>query len=566
MLPQKAGRALLAAPATTPQPVEIPPDVLLAQKLAQTTLGTKHSARVDWKNHRIVTPGQLVVVKDKNKNKEIVGRVKEKAATVFTNPKGLSQGLIHVDGRAAAATATTAIKNPNVRTEEQHSTFIQFDKTRIHDRFADFEVPQNRKKPNKNGVFYSFYSGCHLIDYQFIAGDAHTDSRNYFPGNYFYNSSIRNWLVNPARTAAYLEIPVYTPNPPEIESLRSHGNYPIPVCLFFIRIRPTANGGKNPVVIYCFPNNSYDYEDTKQYLGLKKKDAFGKKMAPYFALNQSFLHLLKPAIIHTLKDKQLEKEPAMAELLKDLMGVEEVDPAIYELGRQVAESRFEPTLLLPHCKKICNAHLEEALNFAAEFLVKYAIRNSLKAEVFTIKARLTFINSMAGCMATHTYVIVPAHIEYEASFKDEFEEDFENALDELPEPSELEIDDQILLCSTYLKMTAAYTLKDHPEMILVCGLDVDSYCATAVEILQLLNSGDPTQFSAGDRLAYLKLIHEAQKIFVDFEDWEFEDLGEFLYENRDLCQKLLTQLTPAQKRKYSNNWIESFSVIGQKPN
>ena len=124
-------------------------EALLAQKLAATTLGAPCAAHVDWKNNRIHTPGDLVVVKDEFKNKAIIGRTCASAATVFTSPQGPSQGLIYSEGRTNAGSVTTAIKNPIPRKQQTYPTFIQFDKYEIDNRGADFTVPATKKNKNE---------------------------------------------------------------------------------------------------------------------------------------------------------------------------------------------------------------------------------------------------------------------------------------------------------------------------------------------------------------------------------------------------------------------------------
>jgi|GEM_PF-5808465 len=550
-----------AVPFPVPAAVQVPEDALLNRKLADLHLRTKYSAQVNWKNKRIVTLSDHVVVKDEHKNKEITRKSKAAAARVFKHKSGDAQGLFLVNEHRGACTVSTGIINPKNRKTEEKSTFIQFDKTTIEDENADFKVPSCQKVGRKA----AFYSGCHLNDHKYITGNAHTDPDNYFPGNYFYNVSIRNWLVNPKRTSAYVEIPVYTPNPPMIKS-KGYGEYAIPACVFFIRICPPEKNQKSKVIIYCFPNNSYDYEDTKKYLELKKGDSFGEKMALYFELNPDLHLLFKPAIIHTLREKQLEKEEGMADLLQELMQFEANEGAISQLGEQVIQHQVDPYMILPECEDVCNPALREALGFAGDFLVNHALQNVLKAETFSIKARLSFISAIIDCIE-QTSVISDEEYDFFHRFDKQLSEVFKE-LNSLIK--ELKVDDLLLLSSTYFNMTSSFTLPyAWEDGGLLSEDEFEEYYKTGVQVLKELVARRPKTFDKNQMRSFLSIIHNADQtldLLSDLDQEEFyEEEGNFLYECRALCLSLIRRLKGDEDFN-GIEWKARIASLGFEPN
>lgn len=532
----------------------LPQDVAYVDKLGKTTLGTKKSTLVDWKKKRLHTPGASFAVKD-GEMKEIADRLDTLSIKQFTK-KNDSQGLIGIDGRVVCASVTTNIHNETERKKEKKSTWIQFKKTTISDEEADFEV----KNINRKGKI--FYSGCHLIDHKYCAGNAHKDGDNYFPGNYFYNAPIKETLVQ--GSVAYLEIPIYTPNPPTVTAKGKNGaTYPIPVCVLFVQISKEKIKRKNQVNIYCFPNNSFDYEDLKEKLKLEKD--FAKQMIPHFKLNPALYPLLNPAVIYAVQEKQLEKELVNADLMKELMHFDEIEGDIGELSTQVAEGNVSLDTLFEKSAEIACENLQEAGQFAGDYLIRYALRNVLKSEVISITARLEFINSLID-FVEESAIVSEAVFDFYHSFQEEFEQ----VLKEIKQKSLTLTTKQLLaLCGTYFNMTSAFTF---PYAMEGGGLfefeEFKELFTQGIGVLQQLIDKDPHTFTTHQKLQFLDLVHEADQRLILFErleyDDEVEEEGEFLYGCRQLCEELIKALGTKYKKP---SWLEIdyFEQIGFEP-
>lgn len=556
------------SPPPTPPPAaseESYQTMKLIQKLATTTLETEFAQPIDWKNARIHTPGDVVAVKDEHKNKAFVNRSGTHAATLYTHIAGHSQGLIHTDGRTAAASVTTSIPKPPPRPTGAGSTFVQFDKYKLDNMDKDFyapEIAQNNK---------IFYSGCHLIDYQFTSGAAHTDANNYFPGNYFYNTPIKNWLVDPFRTSAYVEIPVYTSHPPIIRAKRGQGDFPIPIALFFIQIGSVKQQAypqgkeKFPITIYCFPNNSYDYENAKKYLNLT--EYFAESMVPHFQLNPALYFLLKPAIIHTLHSKQLEKEKEMAEFIQDLFGHTQNNAVIAELAGQVIDNEIESSLLLPECAPIRDAALDEAMDHVGEFLIQHGLNNVLKAETLSLTARLSFIDSIIE----HIEDFETATLVESAFFKT-LQRQMQEVLTELRTlgPT-LQIDELLQLSAIELKLTSYFTLPMALQGGTLCN--EEQFChhfGKAMDTLKLLVDMLPDTFSPQQMVSFLQRLYNAEETLRSLTALglgdQFTQESDFLYECRDVCKDIFLELDDKTRASLPPEWTEQyFQSLGREP-
>lgn len=541
-------------PKYTKKTPAIPKDAEYADKLSRTTLGSAQSTVVDWSKKRLHTPGSSFAIKD-GPLKELADRMGDLSVKTFKK-KNDEQGLISIGGRVESASVTTHLKNETKRSTEKKTTWIQFDKIRICDKDADFKV----NKVNNKG--HIFYSGCHLIDHKYCAGDAHKDGDNYFPGNYFYNAPIKETLVQASE--AYLEIPVYTPNPPTVKAKGKDGAvYPIPACVLFVQISKEKVDGKNQVNVYCFPNNQFDYEELKETLHLNGD--YAKKMIPHFKLNPALIDLLKPAIIYAAQEKQKDKEKERADLIFDLLQMDEMRGDINHLSNQVARGEVKAKDLYANSSKINNPLLDEAAKFAGEYLVRYALGNVLKSEVISLSARLRFINSMVS-------FIPAAEVVSEAvnEFYHSLQEEFNAILCEMKEKSATLTVDQLLdLSYTYFNLTSGFTF---PYAMQGDGLfndeEFEDFYKEGIAVLRELVDRNPLTFSVKQKEYLLEIIHEADQTLILFDDLQqiddVKEEGLFLYECRDLCEVLIGTLKKAAK-KHPAWWLDSFQGLGIEP-
>ncbi|MCB1118356.1 MAG: hypothetical protein KDK65_00190 [Chlamydiia bacterium] len=173
-----------------------------------------------------------------------------------------SQGLINDQGTVAAASVSTSIKTTTARKDETKGTYIQYDKDRVNTKRRDFSV----SSVNPKGVVN--YDGGHLIDHQFSAGKSHRTKENYVPQIERYNKPYKPHLVRKKRCDAFIEIPLYTPNPPTIGVIgKPKVADKIPVGIIFVQIKD-----KKIVNVYYFPNNNIDYYRVEKRLGLTKSN------------------------------------------------------------------------------------------------------------------------------------------------------------------------------------------------------------------------------------------------------------------------------------------------------
>ena len=90
---------------------------------------------VNWEKSRIVTPGDVLGYQTDMGLKLVT----ENPIQIFRQGSE-SQGLFFEGKRVVAGTVTEQIQTPTKRSHEKKSTHIQYDKTRVKQKGADFEV------------------------------------------------------------------------------------------------------------------------------------------------------------------------------------------------------------------------------------------------------------------------------------------------------------------------------------------------------------------------------------------------------------------------------------------
>lgn len=401
-------------------PPTSPNQTRLVQKMANTNLGSPQNSKVNWGSERVFSPGQAVGYKTPLGIEYVDGNVR-----LFQSGPN-SQGLIIEDNLVVGASVTTTIHTETARDKEKKKTFIQYDKTRVNQEGADFQVKATNRKGEVN------YQGGHLIDHKYSAQGSHTTEPNYFPQHFMVNAPFKEYLVQ--RSSAFIEIPLYTPHPPTIGVKDKDTTHPIPIGEVFIQI----NNSKIAAV-YFFPNN-FDYETLKEKLRVTKEIA--ATMTPNFKLKPCFYPLFLPALVTQFgntedeKREQSRNEAQFIALMDEVTcGIarakcDEDDSEIVQLAYSVVHKKghIDPSLVLNGSKSAWNfindGSLQLPFDTFGKFIVTYVIRNALKSEVISIHSRLVFLSGVIDFAEAYSQVTTEA-LEFIDTFADEFESTFE---------------------------------------------------------------------------------------------------------------------------------------------
>ncbi|MBS0648957.1 MAG: hypothetical protein JSS10_07025 [Verrucomicrobia bacterium] len=387
---------------TLTDPNTSPTDSLerLAEKIKDTSLESPRNEPVSWDDSRAVTPGGLCGYRSQEGlqffNLDEAGTVK-----LFRSGKK-SQGLFVQDDKPAAASVTTDIKTKTVRKKEKKKTFVQYEKKRIKQKDVDFHVDETDYRGWVN------YAGGHLIDYKYCADHSHTEPLNYFPTLHYYNLPLKEYLVK--QYDNYIEMPVYTPNPPSIGVKGKKDTFQfIPIGMILIQI-----SNKKMENAYYFPNNQFDYQNLKEKLGTKKH---ATNMVRYFKLRREFLKLLHPALIHDLENlkdgqsKQSKQEDKFYQLFTDVSNLslrensneeENLSRFIHNIFRNgQVNARICLECDDDEFDTVNDPFLAAAFQYFGKFIVQYCVKNALKSEVLSIKTRLAFLDVIANFLNTY---------------------------------------------------------------------------------------------------------------------------------------------------------------------
>lgn len=436
-----------ADPAVPPQEIhaQTPPRACLVKKVALASLGLPRTPVLNWGIARVFSPGKAFGYKTTS-GIEYAGGVVQ----LFCSGPN-SQGLIVEGDHVAGASVTTAVHTSTARKDEKKRTFIQYDKTRVLQEGADFEVVATNRKGYVN------YQGGHLIDHKYSAEGSHTAKMNYFPQHFMINSPFKESLVE--QSQAFIEIPLYTPRPPTIGVRSSKSNDPVPVGEIFIQIKQDKMDA-----IYYFPNNNFDYEGLKERLGIS--EAIAATMIPYFKLKACFYPLFQSAIVTQCgskeeKAEQSEREALFIKLMgKVTRGIElaecgDEEDAIVQLAYSVVHKKGEvdPSLFLDcsgsQWDQIKDEPLQAPFNALGRFLVTYVIRNALKSEVLSTHSRLVFLSGWID------FIEADSQVNDEAlEFIDSLAEEFKNTFEELQKTKEaMNLEDLFFFADDYRRIS-----------------------------------------------------------------------------------------------------------------
>ncbi|MFA6502418.1 MAG: hypothetical protein WCT85_06485, partial [Parachlamydiales bacterium] len=379
---------------------------------------------VNWDNQRAFTPGGLCGYRNQNGLGfiDFYGNGYVKLFSVKNEAQGLYeiQGLFFQDHQAVGASVSTEVKNESIRNHERNLTFVQYDK----DNFIIFDGCDFEPKPtylNAKGKQIAAYQGSHRIDYLFGSPESHIEPQNYFPGDHFYNQSLKKYLVN--RSDNFVEITLYTSTPAlaptkstyKDQNGSAHLYHPFPIGMIFIQLKKNNNldafqDNYSTQDIYFFPNINFNYESlTSSSTAIATK---AEKTIPFFKLKKNLHVFFQPAIIYDFShleqglEKQVEEEKRFLKIIEDISSGMSLD--------QHGEYNFLFDALYKKVidpRKIweCDAQIDffekqpcsQPLISLCEFLVKYVLINALKSEVITAKIRLIFTNTVANLIQRH---------------------------------------------------------------------------------------------------------------------------------------------------------------------
>lgn len=504
----------------------------LIKKLENVHIEEKSS--VEWSDSRFVTPNSLTFLKRGNQGKPVILDEKDDTSLVVYTSGTSSQGLITAKNRTIGGSVTTAIHTLTERKDEKKSTCIQYDKKRVDTVGKDFFIQVENYRGTIN------YQGGHIIDHKFSAADSHTAEINYFPAHYFYNSPLKEHLVQ--RSSCYIEIPLFTHNPPRIGVKGNISNFhEIPIGVIFIQL--SEEKMKNA---YFFPNNDYDYESLKISLGITKN--FAKSIVPYFKLKPSLLRLLIPACIMDVQHdprkvrEQNIHENRMFDIMNDI-----------EAGMSRSEYSDEQDLISrisfdvinndevkihdflditgKELKKIKQSSMQHPFNELGNFLIQYALKNALKSEVISTNSRLIFLN------------VIIDHFECFSSLNeerlciiDDMQNSFKRSLKELRNIAETMDEKELLFLShTYQRLVDPFTQAFRSQGYSIYNIsDVESYYQELLEVLKIVDRKIKVEKMDKDSLfslisLYIDVQNSVACWFTEnpFEEMQVEEMQDF---------------------------------------
>lgn len=442
---------------------------ILSRKLKDKVQSVEVDARFGWHDARLITPRTHLYVRTGDSYKLFRGSDENLSLQLYrqspnqNDPLSKSQGLIRGSTSSYGASVDTSVRTSKNRKQEKKATFIQYDKSKVKRDGRDFDVEASNEKGTAN------YDGGHLVDHKFSAQGSHTDGFNYIPQHHYYNRWLKEYIVKDVE--GYLEIPVYTPNPPEIKVLSQVKYDAIPIGIILVTL---AN--KTIHEVYYFPNNQYNYRTLQRSLKITK--AVAQNMVPNFKLKKEFHALLWPAVVYDISRlnpdfrRQLEQEAQNENLvgsLVDGMSVLELDDENEGVVATLAfhifhQENVQLSSVLSRSVKLNRGQanrqaLPQAFNALGRFLIEYAMNNAMKSELISNHSRIMFANIITDFIECYHQVpnVVIQRVD------DIFSESYAQILDDLSESKdEMGLRDLIYFANLYGKLTSPHI---HPALL-----------------------------------------------------------------------------------------------------
>lgn len=441
-----------------------------------------------------------------------------------------SQLLFTMGDISHGTSVNTSIKTTTARASECKTTFIQYDKDQAKQHGKDFEIDTHNEKGTAN------YDGGHLTDHKFSAEGSHTDAFNYVPQHHAYNRWIKESIVKQrtgkaasANAEGYMEIPLYTPNSPEIKVLGEDRYDKIPIGIILVTL-------KNQAILdaYYFPNNQYNYHVLQRNLGLSRLS--GSQIAPYFKLKRALHSLLLPAIIYDGRQHiDLERAQTSTEAqhvytvdaLVEGMSALNLDDDKTTLSTLASQTLFQENVDISNVLNLSKwqiaalknnqpsqTALNQSFNVLGQFLVEYAMGNALKSEVLKPTSRIMFLNIMIDFFDNH-YQFEGTSLKALDYVHSKFLTAYATSLSSLEEQhTQMNLRDLLYFANLYVKLS---TESMHAAFVNGYGvgddfMDIDDNFFRFIQILKTLSKTVKKQdLTSEQRQNLVELFSQAQE-------------------------------------------------------
>lgn len=408
-------------------------DDLFTNKMAGSEI--KGTVSRGWYDARLITFGAYIYVKERN-SFHLTALSSDLYSSSSSSSSSSSEHLYeknsspnHVVLRSERTIGVSADKNMrNEKKRMSKDTAVHYDKYNIIQNDKDFLVdsfsPEKHKiaeDPKTN------YDGGHLVDYIFGNIISNSDSNNYVPQHYFYNQFLKKYIVNQKIVDGYLEIPLFTPNPPKIKVVDKEKYDSIPIGILLATLRENSLQD-----VYYFPNNKFNYRDFQKSFKIEKQPAIN--ISKKFKLKNIFHHLLWPAVIYPALPKlqEYQESTGLENITPILEGMMDRDSTpLKNLVFNVVHHKKVDLKNLLEDERILDQedqnfpHLTQSFDILGNFLVSYAINNVLKSEVISIASHTMFVDLIISCIEE-----MPIDVSAETVF-DYFDEEYPNLLENI---------------------------------------------------------------------------------------------------------------------------------------
>lgn len=257
------------------------------------------------------------------------------------------------------------------------------------------------------------YNRGHIIDKKYTVKGSHIEPENYFPTYRPVNYPIKEVIVTSTDIDAYVEFPLFSPNPPcfrcrsekpLIDQYPKQFDAPVPIGVLYFKI--FKNNLKS---VYFFPNNEYDYATLEKNV-VSKKVRKGHRIRPCFKIKKKLYSLLRSALLSCDKIRQSELEKENSEKVKLLTAQlpqheNTSNSTIQKLSKAYFENNEFPLhLFLRKDKRQLvrkDPNFKLPFYYFGKFLVEYTVKNCLKSEYLQTEIRTGFISMILTAIKTN---------------------------------------------------------------------------------------------------------------------------------------------------------------------
>lgn len=513
---------------------------------------TKHAVEVGngWYEARLITPRTQYYVKkagtftlEQPSASVVLHQYKEKPSA-----KASSRSHIIVkDSTFSGASIDTVIRTMTKRKDEKKTTFVQYDKDNVQQNGKDFCVDATYL--SSKGIQKCNYDGGHLIDHKFSAQGSHTDRYNYVPQLYYYNRWIKENIVKDLD--GYLELPLFTPNPPTIKVKDEARSDPIPIGILLVSLNASQISD-----MYYFPNNQYNYRTCQHNFKMKASE-----IKSLFKIKKAFHKLLWPAIIYDIQAggdealaSQLARETKVMSVVSDLIDgmsvtdLDEEDEVLSTLASSIIHQPiFEFSLVLATPKKKIKKltqgqpnpeSLRESFNSFGSFLIEYSMKNALKSELLSIHSRIMFLNLITAFIecSWDSNVVNPQAVKWiDNAYSDIYQQTIESLF---AVKEKMKLEDLIYFTNFFKKLSSSFIYPAFYSPLKVCKNMTIGNIPGLVTLLTLLHEKTTTEVpNETQKQNLINLFIEAEDNIIYVMDayagFEYPDEIAFLKSSRE---------------------------------